>query len=73
MRKTTGESSIAPLARVSVVEAADWCGVSKFTMRAWLRQRRIPFFKLGRRVVVDAADVDAFLRAHRVEAREEAR
>lgn len=56
----------------SVGSAAARCGVSPFTMRAWLRQRRIPFFKLGRRVVLDAADVDAFLRAHRVEAREEA-
>jgi excisionase family DNA binding protein len=70
--KATADPVIQLAARLSVDEAATRCGVSKFTVRSWLRQRRIPFFKLGRRVVLDAADVDAFLRAHRVEARDEA-
>lgn len=55
--------------RLSVEAAAARCGVSKFTVRAWLRQRRIPYHRLGRRVVLDAGDVEAFMRAHRVEAR----
>lgn len=56
---------------LSVDVAAARCGVSRYTLRAWLRQRRIPYHKLGRRVVLDAGDVEAFLLANRVEAREE--
>lgn len=55
---------------LSVHEAAARLGVSRFTLRAWLRQRRIPYFRLGRRVVLSDADVERFLAAHRVEARE---
>lgn len=69
MKKATAEPVIQSAARISIGAGAERCGVSPFTMRSWLRQRRIPFYKLGRRVVLDAGDVDAFLRAHRVEAR----
>jgi excisionase family DNA binding protein len=55
---------------LSVAEAAARLGVSKFTVRAWLRQRRLPYYQLGRRQVLDAEDVERFLREHRVEARD---
>ena len=57
--------------RLSVKEAAPILGVSVFTVRAWIRQRRLPFHRLGRRIVFDHADLERFLAAHRVEAREE--
>jgi excisionase family DNA binding protein len=53
---------------LSVDEAAACLGVSKYTLRGWLFQRRLPFVKLGRRVLLDPADVQRFLEANRVEA-----
>lgn len=52
----------------SVRAAASRIGVSPFTIRSWMRQRRIPYFRVGRRIVIAVADVEAFLAAHRVEA-----
>jgi len=57
--------------RLSVKEAAPILGVSVFTVRAWVRQRRLPFHRLGRRIVLDHSDLERFVAAHRVEAREE--
>jgi excisionase family DNA binding protein len=54
--------------RLSVEHAAPILGISTHTLRQWLRARRIPFFRVGRRVVLDREDLEAFLRAHRVEA-----
>jgi excisionase family DNA binding protein len=54
--------------KLSVEETAKAIGVSPHTVRAWLRQRRIPYLKLGRRVLMDQADVQRFLDANRVEA-----
>ncbi|MFQ5932972.1 MAG: helix-turn-helix domain-containing protein [Nitrospiraceae bacterium] len=51
---------------------AERLGVSPHTVRAWIRQGRLPYYKLGRRLVVGAEDVEAFLSAHRIEADEEA-
>jgi excisionase family DNA binding protein len=53
---------------LSVDEAAARLGVSKYTLRGWLFQRRLPFAKLGRRVLLDPADVQRFLEENRVEA-----
>jgi len=50
--------------------AAAHIGVSKYTLRAWLRQRRIAHIRAGRRIVLARDDVDRFLRAHRIEALE---
>ena len=55
---------------LSVREAAARIGVSPFTVRSWLRQRRIPFFRVGRRVLLSQVDVDRFLQAGRVSAKE---
>jgi excisionase family DNA binding protein len=63
----------ATTTKLTVTSAAARCGVSPFTLRTYLRRGRLPYFKVGRRIVLDSADVDAFLRACRVEAREEAR
>ena len=56
--------------RLSVEEAAPILGVSVFTVRKLIWQRAVPFFRVGRRVVLDADDLERFLRQHRVEPRE---
>ena len=56
---------------VSVEQAAQQLGISRHTLRTWLRLRRLPFYRCGRRVVLDRADLEHFLRRHRVEAGEE--
>jgi excisionase family DNA binding protein len=61
MRSTTKSPS-----PISIPAAADRLGVSLYTVRAWIRSRRIPHLKLGRRVLVDPRDVEALLRAARV-------
>ncbi len=53
---------------LSVNEAAAHLGVAGVTLRKWLRERRLPYFRLGRRVVVSRRDIEAFLASHRVEA-----
>lgn len=50
--------------------AAAHIGVSKYTLRAWLRQRRIAHIRAGRRILIARGDVSRFLHANRVEARE---
>jgi len=55
---------------LSIAEAAErLLGISPYTLRSWLRQGRIPYHRLGRRIVLDQADVEAFLAGCRVEAR----
>ena len=55
---------------VSVDAAANTLGVSRYTIRTWLRQRRLLFHRLRRRVVIAEVDLEQFLRANRVEAKE---
>jgi len=45
-------------------------GVSVFMVRALIRQRAVPYYRVGRRIVLDAEDLERYLRKHRVEARE---
>lgn len=52
--------------KVSVVGAAGIVGVSRFTLRALVRQRRIPFYRVGRRIVLDEDEIKAWLATRRV-------
>ncbi|MBA3929015.1 MAG: DNA-binding protein [Xanthomonas sp.] len=54
--------------RVSEREAASYLGIAQRTVQDF-RLRRVgpPYFKLGKRIVYDLADLDAFLAAGRVE------
>lgn len=54
---------------LSVKEAAKELAVSPHTVRAWTSQRRIPFIKLGRRVLFEMADLEKVIKTGRVEAR----
>jgi excisionase family DNA binding protein len=40
---------------------ADRLGVSPWTVRTWLRQGRVPFFKVGRRILVKETDIESLL------------
>jgi hypothetical protein len=54
----------------SLKEGAARLGVSPFTLRLWaVYQNKIPYVRLGRRVVFRPADLEAFERQNRVEAR----
>lgn len=56
--------------KLSLVEAAPILGVSPHTLRAWAREKRIPFYRNGRRIVFAVPDLEQFLADNRVEARE---
>lgn len=49
--------------------AAERLGVSIYTVRSWLRQRKLPHAKLGRRVLVPAAAIEDFIAANTVPVR----
>lgn len=52
---------------ISIRRAATFLGVAEPTIRKWLRERRLPFHRCGRRIVLRREDLEAFLRANRVE------
>lgn len=58
-------------ALLHVHDAAARLGVSIYTIRSWLRQRRLAYVRAGRRVLVPASEVDRFIAAHTVPARDE--
>lgn len=66
MLKNTSPESM----KLSLVEAAPILGVSPHTLRAWTRERRIPFYRSGRRIVFAVPDLDRYLASNRVEAYE---
>ena len=48
-------------------EAAARLGVSPHTLRAWaVYQRRVPYFKMGKRILFAPRDLDAFEASCRV-------
>lgn len=47
-------------------EARKLLGVSPKTWQNYRDQRLIPFSQIGRKIYVNRADIDAFLRKHRV-------
>ena len=67
VRRTTGGGYPR---RLSVEEAAPILGVSVFTVRKLVRERAVPFYQVGRRVVLDREDLERYLHQHRVEPRE---
>ncbi len=69
-RVTQGTDGRGSPRRLSVEEAAPILGVSVFMVRALIRQRAVPYYRIGRRIVLDAEDLERYLRQHRVEARE---
>jgi len=66
--KVSGEAR-----RISVERGAAVLGVSPFTLRKWIRERRLPYHRVGRRLVLDAPDLERFFQGCRVQAREDRR
>jgi len=60
--KPTGSTGL-----LSIAEAAKLLGVSASGMRRLQQERRIPFFKVGRRVRFAGTDLAAYLAKSRVE------
>ena len=56
--------------KAGIKESACFLGISVHTLRAWTRERRIPFHRCGRRIVFALSDLERFLADNRVEARE---
>jgi len=58
------------MGNLDLTAAAKRLGVSKHTLRSWsVYQRKIPHFKLGRRILFKLEDLERFEQAHRIEAR----
>ena len=54
---------------LSVVEGAGWLGLKVPTIRKWMRERRLPYVKLGRRTLLRRVDLDALIDSALVPAR----
>lgn len=56
---------------VSIEEGASRLGISPHTLRQWsVYQRRVPFLRMGRRILFKMSDLEAFEQRARVVARE---
>jgi len=53
-------------ALVGIGDAARMLGLSKFTLRRWTTQRRVPHVRQGRRVVFDPRELTRFVLANAV-------
>jgi excisionase family DNA binding protein len=49
-------------------QAAEYCHVDQRTIYAWTRQRGLRFAKVGKRVLIDRFDLEAFLECHKTSA-----
>ena len=57
---------------LSVSDAAARLGVAAVSLRRWVKRRMIAHVRLGRRIMLDARDLEKFLADRRVEAQEQA-
>ena len=52
--------------KIGLHEAAPLMGVSPHTLRAWVRRRKIPFYRCGRRIVFSPEELERFMETCRV-------
>jgi excisionase family DNA binding protein len=52
---------------LNVNQLADILGLKKITIYEWVRSNKIPFVKLGKRVLFQPSDVEEFIKKNRVE------
>ncbi len=52
---------------LTVVETAKALRISQGTVRAWVLARKIPFVKLGSRVLFKQSDIEAFINRNTVQ------
>jgi excisionase family DNA binding protein len=46
---------------LDITEAADLCHIKVSTLRRWVRERRFPFVRLGRRILFRRLDIEQFV------------
>lgn len=51
---------------LSVKEASAWLGIPAFTIYSWALSRRIPHYKIGRRVLFSKDELKRWIGEHRV-------
>lgn len=56
----------------SLNEAAQDLNLSIFTMRSWVFQKKIPFVRLGRRILIRRSDLKNLIDSNLVEPRKDA-
>jgi excisionase family DNA binding protein len=49
-------------------EAAKILGIAEGTMRRWIQERRLPYFRVGKKIWIDPQDVEQFIQRGRVDA-----
>ena len=54
----------APKKLLDIDELAKIYGFKRWTIRTYCSQRKIPFYKIGRRVYFDPAAIDAWIQGH---------
>lgn len=52
---------------ISVKEASRILGMSQYTLYYWAQARKIPHYRIGRRVLFSRSDLAEWLNKHRVE------
>ena len=50
---------------LSVKESSQWLGIPAFTLYSWAQGRRIPHYKIGKRVMFSKDDLKRWLEQHR--------
>ena len=58
---------------LDVVQASSYLGLSPATLRKWVFERRVPFVRLGRRVLFRLEDLDGLVLSCLVMPRQERR
>ena len=69
----TKEEEMETRPLIGIAEGATRLGISKFTLRSWIRQGVVPHVRLGRRVLLAPIDIEKLIASNRVEARAAAR
>lgn len=63
----TAQRPPVPSDLLNITEAAEHLGTPVRFIRRLVAERRIPFYKIGRYVRIDAADLDRFIQEGRIE------
>lgn len=54
---------------LGISASAQYLGATEWFIRTLVWERRVPFCRLGKRLVIDRADLDSFIATQKVEAR----
>ena len=53
---------------LSIQEAADYLGISLYTLYGWVNMKKLPYFKIGRFVKFDLNHLNSWIETKKVEA-----